>query len=50
MFYFEGFSYEDIAQIASVPLGTVKSRIHNATARLVKELEGLKESLQPDGR
>lgn len=49
LFYFEGFSYEDIAQIASVPLGTVKSRIHNATARLVKQLEGLKESLQPDG-
>lgn len=47
LFYFEGFSYEEIAGIASVPLGTVKSRIHNATVRLLKVLGQHQETLEP---
>jgi RNA polymerase sigma-70 factor, ECF subfamily len=49
LFYFEGMSYEDIAEIVQVPLGTVKSRIHNATAQLFQKLGSLKESLNTDG-
>ena len=48
LFYFEGLPYEDIAQVADIPLGTVKSRIYNATAQLLKKLGALKESLNPD--
>lgn len=48
LFYFEGHPYDQIAEILGVPLGTVKSRIHNATAQLLKKLEALKESLNPD--
>lgn len=43
LYYFEGHSYEDIASIAEIPLGTVKSRIHNATAQLIRSLGILKE-------
>ena len=35
LFYFEGLKYEEVAEVLAVPLGTVKSRIHNALARLV---------------
>ena len=31
---FEGYKYEEIAQQLSIPLGTVKIRIHNARHRL----------------
>jgi RNA polymerase sigma-70 factor (ECF subfamily) len=34
LFYFQGLAYEEIAQALEVPLGTVKSRIHNALAKL----------------
>ena len=36
---FEGLSYEDISKITNVSLGTVKSRIARARARLQKELK-----------
>ena len=35
----EGMSYEDVAQITGVPVGTVKSRVNRARARLAKLLD-----------
>lgn len=35
----EGYSYEDIAKILNIPIGTVKSRISNGIKFLKKELE-----------
>jgi RNA polymerase sigma-70 factor (ECF subfamily) len=35
--YFNKFSYKQMAQILSIPIGTVKSRLHTAVARFVKE-------------
>lgn len=39
----EGLSYDDIAQIQKVPLGTVRSRIHRARESLAKTLHHLME-------
>jgi RNA polymerase sigma-70 factor (ECF subfamily) len=35
----QGLSYEELAGILGVPLGTVKSRVHDLVTRLRKELE-----------
>lgn len=37
--HYYGYSLEEIAKMLSIPLGTVKSRIHNALKKLRKELE-----------
>lgn len=37
--HYHGYSLEEIARIMSIPLGTVKSRIHNAIKAVRKELE-----------
>lgn len=39
MKHYYGYSLEEIARIMSIPLGTVKSRIHNAIKNIRKELE-----------
>jgi len=35
--YFNRFSYKQMAQILSIPIGTVKSRLHTAVARFAKD-------------
>ncbi len=35
--YFQRFSYKQMAQILSIPIGTVKSRLHTAVGRFAKE-------------
>jgi len=42
LYYYEGFSYEEIAEKFEIPLGTVKSRIHHARKKLKKSLHHLK--------
>jgi RNA polymerase sigma factor (sigma-70 family) len=37
--YFKGFTHEEIAEIASIPLGTVKTRIRNALQQLREYLK-----------
>jgi RNA polymerase sigma-70 factor (ECF subfamily) len=39
----EGLSYEEIAQIQQVPIGTVRSRIHRARESLSHTLKDLME-------
>jgi len=36
--HYYGYSYEEISKKMSIPLGTVKSRIHNGLKFLRKEL------------
>jgi len=38
LYYFQGLAYEEVADTLEIPLGTVKSRIHNAMARLGRTL------------
>ncbi len=45
--YFNRFSYKQMAEILSIPIGTVKSRLHTAVSRFSKEWKtsvGSKES------
>jgi len=35
--YFDKFSYKQMAQILSIPIGTVKSRLHTAVGRFARE-------------
>lgn len=39
--YFNKFSYKQMAQILSIPIGTVKSRLHTAVGRFAKEWKGI---------
>jgi len=42
MFHVEMLSYEDIAEVLQLPIGTVKSRLHRARTGLREALEGEK--------
>ena len=35
--YFHKFSYKQMADVLSIPIGTVKSRLHTAVARFAKD-------------
>jgi RNA polymerase sigma-70 factor (ECF subfamily) len=37
--YFQRFSYKQMAEILSIPIGTVKSRLHTAVGRFAKDLK-----------
>jgi RNA polymerase sigma-70 factor (ECF subfamily) len=39
----QGLSYSEVSDIAGVPVGTIKSRVHNAVRKLrdMLDLEGL---------
>lgn len=39
----EELSYEQIAEVLNVPVGTVRSRLHNARVALAKELSAVRE-------
>jgi RNA polymerase sigma-70 factor (ECF subfamily) len=44
--YFNKFSYKQMAQILSIPIGTVKSRLHTAVARFSKDWKASMESIK----
>ena len=37
--YFQGLKYREAAEVLGVPVGTVKSRLHSAIARLSTSFE-----------
>jgi len=39
LYYYQGLAYGEIAEVLGIPVGTVKSRIHNAVARLGRALD-----------
>ena len=41
----EGFTYEEIAKIIDIPIGTVRSRLHRARNMLKEKLKNYAESL-----
>lgn len=43
--YFEQFSYKHMAEILSIPIGTVKSRLHTAVAHFMKKWKSAERSI-----
>ena len=43
--YFEQFSYKQMAEILSIPIGTVKSRLHTAVAHFTKKWKAENRSI-----
>jgi RNA polymerase sigma-70 factor (ECF subfamily) len=46
--YFQGLKYRDAAEVLEIPVGTVKSRLHAALARLTEEWNAAQESGDSD--
>ena len=46
--YFEQFSYKQMAEIWSIPIGTVKSRLHTAIAHFTKKWNDVNRSKEPE--
>lgn len=44
---FDGFRYEEIAELLKVPVGTVRSRLHRARNELRDRLKGIIDELEP---
>tara|TARA_B100001142_G_scaffold81152_1_gene82012 strand:- start:1274 stop:1876 length:603 start_codon:yes stop_codon:yes gene_type:complete len=42
--YFKELSYEEIAEIKAIPLGTVKAQLHRSRGQLFKILSGIKDA------
>jgi RNA polymerase sigma-70 factor (ECF subfamily) len=42
--YFEQFSYKQMAEILSIPIGTVKSRLHTAVVHFMKKWKEVNRS------
>ena len=42
--YFNKFSYKQMADVLSIPIGTVKSRLHTAVGRFAKDWKALSAS------
>jgi len=43
--YVEGYKYEEIALEIGIPLGTVKTRIHEARKQLTRRLKMYKQAI-----
>jgi RNA polymerase sigma-70 factor (ECF subfamily) len=46
--YFNKFSYKQMAQILSIPIGTVKSRLHTAVGRFAREWKASRGSKEQE--
>jgi RNA polymerase sigma-70 factor (ECF subfamily) len=46
--YFHQFAYRDIAEVLSIPLGTVKSRLHSAVSQFGTRYRARVQEREPE--